>query len=310
MKHFNISISRWEEFRTAMLELGKGRMDQRLKIRKLNDDFEAMEALFNMVTEELRTRLLHLSFTKPAEFQRYARQYVIITNKCFTVKNACEGLLQHYGLKLHQLKGSCFLDFTDKDTADYLRCTFTGQGTTVPERQWLELFDDRFMYSVNKLGSGGTLVIRLYQLYIDKKHFKPLYETEPFEKGRLFERKRYEEIIEKIKNEIDALPFTEKVSIKKILGTHSINSTLLKRMFKDHYHCGVYKYQITLRMKAAYDLITKGEKSFKEIAEETGYSHYPAFVKYFKNHYDILPKDLRKMSRLKQRPLKDSLNLQ
>lgn len=71
MKHFSISIKRWTNFRQAMVELGKGRLDQHLKIRHVNDAFEIVEALFNMVIEELRRRLLHLSFVKPAGFQRY-----------------------------------------------------------------------------------------------------------------------------------------------------------------------------------------------------------------------------------------------
>lgn len=295
MKHFNISIKRWDNFRKAMVELGKGRLDQQLKIRYLNDAFEGVEVLFNMVIEELRRRLLHLSFVKPAGFQRYTSHYVLITNKNFRIVSASEVLLAHYQLELDPLKKRSFLDLTDADTAARLKDTYGKTSELISgELHHIELFDDRFLCSITRLSDSKQFVINLYQLHLHKEYFKATYEMAGTETARLFENKRYYEIIEKIKDDIEQLPLTVKVNTDEIIGKYSINSNIVKKLFKEQYGCGTYEYQISLRMQKAYYLISNTEKSFKEIAAETGYAQYSDFVKYFKKYNGILPKALRK----------------
>ncbi len=80
MIHLTISRNRWNNLLKGMLEVGKGRINQRLSIGYRNDKFEGIEVLFNMLCEELSQRLLHLSFIKPTEFQRYINHFVIITD--------------------------------------------------------------------------------------------------------------------------------------------------------------------------------------------------------------------------------------
>jgi len=298
MKHFSISIKRWNNFRKAMLELGNGRLDQQLKIRDINDVFEGVEALFNMVIEELRRRLLHLSFVKPADFQRYTSHYVLITNKNFRIVSACEVFLAHYQLELEPLKERSFLDLTDEDTAAMLKETCGKTTDLIPDELYhIELFDDRFLCSVSRLSGTKQLVINLYQLHLQKEYFKATYEMAGTETARLFENKRYYEIIEKIKDDIDQLPLTVKANTDEIIEKYSINSNIVKKLFKEQYGCGTYEYQISLRMQKAYYLISNTEKSFKEIAAETSYSQYSDFVKYFKKYYGILPKELRNKSK-------------
>lgn len=295
MKNFSISKVRWYAFHSALLELGKGRMDQKLKIRNLNDAFEGVEALFNMVIEELRRRLLHQAFVKPANYQRYTAHYVLVLSKDFRIDNACESFLRHYQEELVCLKQCSFLDITDKDTA----VTFVEQygkatDVTFNEPLHMELFGDRFLCSVSRLAGNGDLVLNLYQVQLRKEDYRPSYEIPDSENTRLLENKRYMEIIEELKKEIDALPLTEKVVLKKIIGKYSINVNLAKKLFKQQYGCGIYEYQIALRMEKAHYLISNTQKSFKEIAAETGYAEYIAFVKYFKKYYNILPRALRK----------------
>lgn len=271
MKHFSICTKRWSNFRQALLELGKGRMDHQLKIGTKNDAFEAMEALFNMVLEELRSRLLHLSFVKPAAFQRYTNQYLLITNKNFRIQNACDTFLTHYQLELQQLKERSFLEMIDEDSATTIKdnyCKTTDTKTNTPLH--IELFEDRFLCIIIKL-ANNKWAIKLYQFHLQKEHFKATYEMADSEKARVFENKRYYEIIEKIKDDIDQFPLKVRVNMEKIVKDHGINSNLVKKLFKEQYGSGIYEYQIILRMNEAYQLVSCTEKSFKEIATETGY---------------------------------------
>lgn len=298
MINITISKKRWDALRNAMTELGKGRMDQQLLIGKRNDKFEALEVHFNMVSEELSRRLLHLSFVKPAEFQRYTNHFVIITDKKFHIKNVSQNFLGAYQLEPVQIEGRSFLTLTDPETVKILERTYTGlSAEDAPhDKKMLELYNDQFLYSIEKMYGEDQLVINLYQLYMDKRYFKPAYETAPSIKKRMRERKRYEEVIEKVKTEIDVSSFSEKARLEDIVKRHSININLLKKMFKEQYQCGVYQYQIKLRMQAAHDLVVAGETPFKQIAFDVGYKNYEEFVKYFKKYYNILPSQLRRLS--------------
>ena len=80
MIHIEIKKERWDNLIQSLLELGCGRVDQQLQITGKNDEFESIEALFNVMSEELKHRLLHVSFTKPAAFQRYVNHFTIITD--------------------------------------------------------------------------------------------------------------------------------------------------------------------------------------------------------------------------------------
>ncbi len=298
MKYFKISKQRWQNFRHAMLELGKGRFIQRLKIGNINDSFEGLEVLFNMVVEELRRRLLHLAFIKPAGFQRYSCHYVLITNENFKILNTCESFLTQYGDKMEQLPARSFLTMLDPEDASlFNEVSSKTTELLTDDLHHIKMFNDQFLCSVSRLAGNLHLVINLYQIRLQKEYFKATYEMTRTETVRLLENKRYYETIEKIKNYIEQLPLTVRVSMKEVVKAHGINSGLVKKLFKEQYGCGIYEYQISLRMDKAYYLISSTEKSFKEIAAETGYLQYSDFVKYFKQYYNILPGTLRKKHR-------------
>jgi len=114
MIHFEIKKKHWDNLIQSLLELGCKRVDLQLEITGNNDEFEGIEALFNMMSEELKHRLLHVSFTKPAAFQRYVNHFIIITDKDFKIKNMCENFASHYQLDVKQLKDRSFLDLIEK----------------------------------------------------------------------------------------------------------------------------------------------------------------------------------------------------
>lgn len=101
----------------SLLELGYGRLDHQLEITGNNDEFEGAEVVFNMMSEELKHRLMHLSFTKPAAFQRYVNNYTLITGKDFMIKEVCEDFVTHYQWKPDQINSTCFLDLIEKEAS-------------------------------------------------------------------------------------------------------------------------------------------------------------------------------------------------
>ena len=293
MKELIVSKKRWNYLIEALIDLGNGKLDQQVFIQNLDDEFECLEVLFNLVNEEWRDRLLHLSFVKPNEFQKYVNQYVFLVNKEFKITNVSDDFITNQSLHFNDIRNLNFLDLIDSETSDYLkdriqnRMDFSGLS-----KQTLTLFDINYMYNITALNDDKTLVINLYQMYLDSRHFKP-FMTENFEINRLKERKRNEFIIEDVKVFVDHYPLHKKLTLTQICKQFGINSNQLKKLFKEQYQTSVYEYFISLRMKHAYLLIETSTLAFKEIAVMVGYPQYSAFVNYFKTYFDILPKEVR-----------------
>lgn len=293
MKEFAISKKRWEQLLTGLVRLGKGKLDQQLLIKHLNDDFESLEALFNLVNEELRERLIHLSFVKPSEYQKYAHHFIFTVNKDFVIKNVCDSFIRRFHIDFSSLKNQSFLHLIDEDTAKLLKDPdHTAHLASTKPQQSLVLLNQTFLFNIKKLYKTNTLVINLYQLHLDSRLF-PHNLTDQIEKGRLKQKRRNEDIIEQVKLHLDNRPLSHKLSLKQLCMDFGINSNQLKKLFREQYQCSVYEYHISLRMRQAYLLIETGTLPFKEIADMVGYPQYSAFVNYFKTYYNILPKELR-----------------
>lgn len=293
MKEFTVSKKRWNYLIDALIDLGNGKLDQQVFIQNTGDEFECLEVLFNLVNEEWRERLLHLSFIKPNEFQKYINQYAIIVNKDFKINNVSDDFITSQSLYFKDIKNLNFLDLIDQETAEYLKdCIQKNIDFTKLSKQTLTLFDQNYMFNIRGLNDDKTLVINLYQMYLDTKHFKSLI-TENFDINRLKERRRNEFIIEDIKVYIDHYPLNKKLTLNQICKKFGVNSNQLKKLFKEQYQTSVYEYFISLRMKHAYILIETSTLAFKEIAVMVGYPQYSPFVNYFKSYFNTLPKEVR-----------------
>jgi len=292
MIHFEIKKERWDNLIQSLLELGCGRVDQQLQITGKNDEFESIEALFNMMSEELKHRLLHVSFTKPAAFQRYVNHFIIITDQNFKIKNMCEHFASHYQLDVNQLKDSSFLDLIEKETSDHLTAAYGSREEESEKVHRLTLFNDSFSFSIKTMESG-TLIINLYQLHMDIKDIQLPYKKRTRQKAKLIQKKRNEDLLEQFKEDVSRYPLSKKLDLKELYAKYPTNKSMLKKLFKQHYQCGAYEFHLSLRMNYAYAQVEQTEVPFKEIALDVGYANYQAFVKYFKKYYNILPKDLR-----------------
>lgn len=295
MIHIEIKKKRWDNLMQSLLELGYGRVDQQLEITGNNDEFETIEVLFNMMCEELKHRLLHLSFTKPTIFQRYVNHFTIITDQDFKIKNVCEHLVTFYQVEVNQLKDHSFLDLIEKESGDQLTAVYGSLKEESEKVHRLTLFNDHFSFNIKTMESG-ILIINLYQLHMDTKDIQVPYKDRPKQKAKLIQKKRNEDLLEQFKEDVSKYPLNKKLDLKELYQKYPTNKSMLKKLFKQQYQCGAYEFHLGLRMKYAYDQIAHTKVAFKEIALDVGYANYQAFVKYFKNYYSILPTDLRNRS--------------
>lgn len=293
MIEFKITKKRWQSMLDAVITLAGGKMGQTLKIYHKQDTFESLESIFNLMNEELTERLLHLSFIKPNDFQKYLKHYVLLIDKDLKIKNCCDAFLSDFSFKINHIKNQSLEPLLDVYSFTYLKhfCSNISIGVEMPKPN-LMMFDDSFTFNINSFDHRKMFIVHLYQLSLNTR--SNLHsETSISNHIKIKQRKRYETIIEEVKMYIDNFPLHQKLTLKHLSLHFGINLFMLKKMFKEQYQCSVYEYFITLRMKHAYLLIETGTLAFKEIAYMVGYSEYSSFVKYFKKYYDILPKQVR-----------------
>ena len=103
-------------------------------------------------------------------------------------------------------------------------------------------------------------------------------------------RRSFQEAIHSVKNYIDQHPLEFKTINELITITNSqIGINLLHQGFRQLFNAGIKEYELKKRMEAAADLLQKDELSMQEITELCGYSSQSAFVRAFKDAYNITP---------------------
>src|SRR5690606_1983821 len=142
-----------------------------------------------------------------------------------------------------------------------------------------------------EMDNGKQIYIQLFEFIDTQKQIKKGL-NKPL-KSKMNNRHRDYILIEEIKNYIDSVPYTERISISQLSKNFGINRTKMKQLFKEQYHYSIYQYFIHLRMTHAYLLVQTTTLQFKEIAYMVGYKDYSTFVKYFYRTYNKLPKEIR-----------------
>jgi len=89
-------------------------------------------------------------------------------------------------------------------------------------------------------------------------------------------------------------------TIKTLAGMVGMNETKLKADFKKMHQSTIHEYTVALRMRKAYELITRQNLLLKEVAEEVGYQKASNFTKAFADFFGVLPKQAGKNMPQKQ----------
>lgn len=294
MKNIVLSENRWQRFSRHLLELAQGNLNQKLVISKCNDDFEALEVLLNIAHEEWQQRMLHFAFTKPDTSQPLLQHFQLLLDKEFRIQEADLHFLNEHQLDAQTLLHQPVVSFMEAESAASFLKQYRASDTLADKHnaQYLTLLDQHYMYSLSTL-TGHRYVLNLFRFHLELKDFPPSV-REPKTLLQLKEKKRYRDLVEKIKHHIDHLPLSHRLKLDTLCKKFGINSFQLKKGFQELYQCSPYHYFLTLRMKHAYLLIETGALSFKEISLLVGYTHYPTFHKTFTAFYKQSPRALRK----------------
>lgn len=90
--------------------------------------------------------------------------------------------------------------------------------------------------------------------------------------------------------------YTNPPTIKSLAHIVGINETKLKDYFKKMFDNTIHEYITSLRMKKAYQLLTRQKLILKEVALKVGYQKTSNFTNVFKKYYGVHPKKVRRKS--------------
>lgn len=299
MKNLTCSQERWHNVIENLLQLAQGNLSKKLVINYVNDDFEKLESLLNIVSDEWKHRVLQMTFTKPTEAQKFINHFQILLNNKLQFQEVDPLFLRFMKIDSDVLNHKKITDLVKptehKFLEQYLEDLNQPQAPSF-ETPSITLLNIPFLYSIKKMPSG-IYILNLFQIQLDSKHFRQDISSETGTLIKLQQRKKYREIVMDIKNHIDQLPLSGDLHLKPLSIDFGINMLHLNNGFVELYQCTPYDYFLTLKMKHAYLLIETDTITLKEIAQSMGYAHYQTFSKQFHKIYNIWPRELRIKSR-------------
>ena len=83
------------------------------------------------------------------------------------------------------------------------------------------------------------------------------------------------------------------LKISDMCKNFGVSRTLIYTAFAEHESIGIAKYIRDIKIKKAIQLLKEGQLSIKEIAYETGFNDSNHFIKVFKNHSGLTPKEFK-----------------
>lgn len=83
------------------------------------------------------------------------------------------------------------------------------------------------------------------------------------------------------------------VTIEELSKRAGINTSKLKKEFKNTFGDTIFAYHTRLKMEYAQQTLRTSTKSITSIATETGYNYVQHFSKAFKKYFGVLPSELR-----------------
>ncbi len=129
----------------------------------------------------------------------------------------------------------------------------------------------------NDLIAGNNIISTAYLLFnliaeTNISKFRKINNEKDKENGKIF----IDSVVKYIDNHIK-----ENITVKNLVDYFGYERTYFYKLFKKHSGVSIQQYITRRRIGIARTLIAETDKSFREIAEEVGYTNYSSFYKMF-----------------------------
>ena len=104
-------------------------------------------------------------------------------------------------------------------------------------------------------------------------------------------RNKYQDIIEKVKKQLNIDPHTP---ISKLAKDAAVSQSMLYHVFKTHCDVSINGCRNKVIMQRAKEMLISTDLSIEQISEKLSFSSGAYFRKVFKEHFGISPREMRK----------------
>lgn len=305
--------NRLEKIYLQLLELSKGNFSTLIERTEQKDDLEALTALVNMATEEIKDSFLHQGYVNFHDSYILTTQILMLLDEEFCIVETNGSSITYLGYEPKTLIGKPFRNIITIDSKEKWKSLMNALKASSVTEQSLQLSFVtknglelpafcKIIHFTNNSFLRGKTIITSFDMVQTRKCIEE--KTQSKIQNRLYlpkKRKKKQSVLqqtdiekiraigEHIKNHLNEdLP-----SLKDIVLTFGTNEFKLKKGFKELYGMTVFQFLKEERLRKAHVIIEHSNKSFKEIAKMVGFKNSTHFSREFNIRYGYRPKALR-----------------
>ena len=96
--------------------------------------------------------------------------------------------------------------------------------------------------------------------------------------------------------------YSSSVTLAQLASRFEISAANLSRLFRHEFGVGFSRYLTTLRLESAVALLNNTNLPVSEVAQRCGFSTSGYFIRIFRRHFGVTPKDYRRRERREEDP--------
>lgn len=308
--------TRLEKVYLQLLEMYRGNFSYSIERTEKKDELEAITALINMTTEEIRDSFLHQGYVNFHDSYAFAIQILFILDEEFRIEEISGNTKSFLGFEDNDVRGKPFEGFlskesrkkwaTVKERIDELSIQEKSMKLSFITKQQL-LFPAfcRIIHFTHNTSFKGKTIVTTFEMVQARKALDE--EVQKRIKSQLSSKKRKNKknilhisdvdkiraVGEYIRNHLDE----ELPSLKEMAHDFGTNEYKLKNGFKELNGMTVFQFLKEERLRKAHILVEFSNKSFKEIAKMVGFKSGTHFSREFNKRFRYRPKVLRSASK-------------
>ncbi|UNY98620.1 AraC family transcriptional regulator [Zhouia spongiae] len=304
--------TRLEKVYLQLLEMYKGNFSYSIERSEKKDELEALTALINMTTEEIRDSFLHQGYVNFHDSYALVIQILFILNKEFRIEEISGSTKSFLGFKENDIWGKLFEEFLSTESQrewGTIKEIIDGESMQEASLQLSFITNKKLLFPaycrVIKFSHGslfkGKTIVTTFDMVQKRKVLDIEVQKRVLNQFASKSSKKDKQILhisdlskiraagEYIKNHLDE----ELPSLKEMAHDFGTNEFKLKRGFKELNGMTVFQFLKEERLRKAHVLVEFSEKSFKEIAKMVGFKNGTHFSREFNKRYGYRPKTLR-----------------
>lgn len=293
-----INQQRIEAMFRMILEMADGNFTCQIPRTGNDDTIEALSALINMLSQEMKESIFHAGFINPHFTYRYLIHSAFVLDHNFIIKGFAPpvpALLEVSPPALYRREFYSLLRadsvtvleavreqlLQDEDYNTTLQLTFmTSGGLEIPAYCTLS----RLLYTEKILVSSVTVIMR--ESFADENLPRVAENDNSLSPTEI---QSIQKLYDHILGHLDE-PLPAARELARMFGS---NEYTIKQRFKQLFNTTIYQFYNSERLKKAYLLIKDSEMPLNKVAEVSGFNSYSNFIKAFRKIYTNTPTEVR-----------------